>query len=291
MSDTLGTYSFLPWLRLGVANNIVAADGDQTVKVRASIPVTLKITGQPVEGDTELTQDVSRDVALYGPGDIVGVDRRAFVKVEPRHWITNFEPNYLPYIEFYEEDFPWRYTPAAPDLAKHRLRPWLALVVMKEDEFKDSPVAASRPLPAIEVTAQPDVVFPPADQLWAWAHVHVNKDLIAQDGVFVSTDTDAARARLENLLRSNPDHAYSRIVCPRQLEPDVGYHAFLIPSFESGRLAGLGLEQRRITPPSSRRCRRGPTMRAAPCRPCILSITAGTSRPARSATSSTSCGS
>ena len=72
MSDTLGTYSFLPWLRLGVANNIVAADGDQTVKVRASMPVTLKITGQPVEGDTELTQDVSRDVALYGPGDIVG---------------------------------------------------------------------------------------------------------------------------------------------------------------------------------------------------------------------------
>ena len=172
------------------------------------------------------------------------------MKVEPRHWITNFEPNYLPYIEFYEEDFPWRYTPAAPDLAKHRLRPWLALVVMKEDEFKDSPVAASRPLPAIEVTAQPDVVFPPADQLWAWAHVHVNKDLIAQDGVFVSTDTDAARARLENLLRSNPDHAYSRIVCPRQLEPDVGYHAFLIPSFESGRLAGLGLDasagQRRL---------------------------------------------
>src|SRR5262245_648772 len=179
MSDTLGTYSFLPWLRLGVANNITAADGDQTVKVRASIAVTLKITGQPVEGDTELTQGVSRNVALYGPGDIVGVDRRSIVKVEPHHWITNFESNYLPYIEFYEEDFPWRYTPAAPDLGKHRLRPWLALVVMKEDEFKDSPVVASRPLPAVEVTAQPDVVFPPADQLWAWAHVHVNKDLNA----------------------------------------------------------------------------------------------------------------
>ena len=84
----------------------------------------------------ELTHDVARDVALYGPGDIVGIDRRAIVRMEPRDWITNFEPNYLPYIEFYDEDFPWRYTPAAPDGAA-RLRPWLTLVVLKEDEFKE----------------------------------------------------------------------------------------------------------------------------------------------------------
>ena len=239
MSDTLGTYSFLPWLRLGVANNITALDGDTSVKARATIAVDLSITGRPVEGDTDLTATVSRDVALYGPGDIVGIDKKAIVKVEPRHWITNFEPNYLPYIEFYEEDFPWRYTPAAPDLSKHRLRPWLALVVMKEDEFKEFPVVSSRPLPAIEITGQPDTIFPPAGQLWAWAHVHINRDLIKEDGVFVSTNMDATRARVENLLRDNPDHAYSRLICPRRLEPDMGYHAFLMPSFESGRLAGL----------------------------------------------------
>ena len=241
MSDTLGTYSFLPWLRLGIANQITAADGDTGVKLRASISVDLTITGKPVEGDTDLTATVSRNVALYGPGDIVGIDSKAIVKVEPRHWITNFEPNYLPYIEFYEEDFPWRYTPAAPDIGKHRLRPWLALVVMKEDEFRDSPVVASRPLPAIEIDAPPDAIFPPAEQLWAWAHVHINRDLVKQDDVFISTDIDAIRSRLENLLRNNPDHAYSRIICPRRLEPNVGYHAFLVPSFESGRLAGLGL--------------------------------------------------
>jgi hypothetical protein len=242
MSDTLGTYSFLPWLRLGVANNITAADEDRSVNVRASIVVDLKITGWPVEGETDLTATVSRDVALYGPGDIVGIDPKAVVKVEPRHWITNFEANYLPYIEFYEEDFPWRYTPAAPDTAKHRLRPWLALVVMKEDEFKDAPVVSSRPLPAIEVTGQPESIFPPTEQLWAWAHVHINKDLIQQEGNVASTDMDATRARLESLLRNNPDHAYSRLLCPRRLEPDTGYHAFLIPSFESGRRAGLGLD-------------------------------------------------
>lgn len=242
MSDTLGTYSFLPWLRLGLANQITAADGDPGVALRASIAVELEIAGQPVGGGDALTATVSRAVALYGPGDVVGVDPRAIVKVEPRHWITNFEPNYLPYIEFYEEDFPWRYTPAAPDVGRHRLRPWLALVVMTEEEFRDAPATSSRPLPAIEVTAPPEAVFPPADQLWAWAHVHVNRDLIQQPGVVATTDVDAPRGRLENLLRSNPDHAYSRLLCPRRLAPDTGYHAFLVPSFESGRLAGLGLD-------------------------------------------------
>ncbi len=54
---------------------------------------------------------------------------------EPRHWITNFETNYLPFVEFYEEDFPWRYTPASHSDGGRRLRPWLTLVVLDEGEF------------------------------------------------------------------------------------------------------------------------------------------------------------
>ena len=34
------------------------------------------------------------------------------VRTEPLNWITDFEPNYLPFVEFYDEDFAWRYTPA-----------------------------------------------------------------------------------------------------------------------------------------------------------------------------------
>ena len=243
MSDTLGTYSFLPWLRLGMANNIAAADNDPMVKTRASIEVKLSISGKAVSGQPDLAATVSRNVALYGPGDIVGIDPKAVVKVEPRDWITNFETNYMPYIEFYDEDFPWRYTPAAPDLARHRLRPWLALVVLKEDEFIDAPVQSSRPLPAIDLKKPPKDILPPADQLWAWSHVHVNRDLVQEDGRVRSTDTDLVRGRLDAVLKANPDHGYSRILCPRVLEPDTGYHAFLVPSFETGRLAGLGLDE------------------------------------------------
>src|SRR5262245_42576919 len=144
--STLGTYSFLPWLRSGLANQITAEDFDPSVKVRASISVQLEGKGDKLGGGQQ-TVTVTRPVALFGPGDIVGIDRRAIHRVEPRDWITNFEPNYLPQIEFYDEDFPWRYTPAAPNLAKGRLRPWIALVVLTEDEFKDGKDIRDKPVP------------------------------------------------------------------------------------------------------------------------------------------------
>ncbi|MGL4883157.1 MAG: hypothetical protein ACRC8K_19170, partial [Waterburya sp.] len=175
---------------------------------------------------------------LFGPGDIAGIVSQGILKTEPQNLITNFnfESNYLPYIDFYDEDFPWRYTPAAPN--GNRLTPWIMLIVLKTDgkEFKDGGNIKGKPLPFIEV-ANPSV-FPPADQLWAWAHVHVNRSLAQQT---VSTDMAAVIPKFQSVLNENPDLAYSRILCPRKLEPNTGYRAFLIPAFESGRLAGLGL--------------------------------------------------
>ena len=48
--------------------------------------------------------------------------------------------------------------------------------------------------------------------------------------------------RLASALAVNPDIAYSRIICPRRLEENCAYHAFLVPTFERGRLAGLGFD-------------------------------------------------
>ena len=41
----IGTYTFLPWLRQGIANNIQTADMDASVKTRASVAVSLNIKG------------------------------------------------------------------------------------------------------------------------------------------------------------------------------------------------------------------------------------------------------
>ena len=48
----------------------------------------------------------TENIPVVGPGEITGIDSQAIIKNQPNNWITNFEPNYLPYIEFYPEDFP-----------------------------------------------------------------------------------------------------------------------------------------------------------------------------------------
>ena len=235
-TQPIAAYSFLPWARQGLGIYIREGDQDSAVKVRGSIDVSLQITGEQIAGGTT-TQTIPHSVQLYGSGDILGIESRIIVRTEPRDWITNFETNYLPFIEFYEEDFPWRYTPAKPSPNGQRLRPWLALVVLEEDtEFHDGNNTIGRPLPFIEVSNAAQT-FPDFDQLWAWAHVHVNGGL----GVDPA-DTTALAAKLDEVVRDNRDQAYSRLLCPRILKANTGYHAFVIPSFEPGRLAGLGLD-------------------------------------------------
>jgi hypothetical protein len=234
----LPTYSFLPWYRRGIANTIAAADGDASVAARASTRVELELSGNPVAGNVALTHPLEQDIALYGPGDLVGIDERAILRTEPRNWITNFESNYLAAVDFYDEDFLWRYTPAAPDGSHLRLRPWLTLVVLAEGEFEDGKNMAGRPLPYI--TVSDPKLFPPADDLWAWAHVHFNQSLAGAPGEVVSTDADAVVGRAQTILDQNPDAGYARLLCPRHLDDETAYHAFLVPTFETGRLAGIG---------------------------------------------------
>ncbi len=234
MSEPIGTYTFLPWLRRGIANRI----GGVAAGTRATIDISLNIEGTR-KGGGQTILPVNRPVALYGPGDIVGIEADAVQRTEPRNWVTNFEPNYLAAIEFYDEDLPWRYTPAAP--TGRRLLPWLTLVVLEEGvEFKEGGNIAGKPLPFVEITAALGDVMPPADEMWAWAHVHFNEALSATD--VVATNSAAVGAAAESALATNPDNAYSRILCPRKLTPNTAYHAFLVPTFESGRLAGLGID-------------------------------------------------
>jgi hypothetical protein len=243
MSDAIATYSFLPWLRQGLANKIEAGASENG---RAVVKVSLDLKGEGGSGGAQ-QQTVDRNVALFGPGDIQGIDQRAVFRVEPRDWSTNFEPNYFPAIEFYDEDFCWRYSPVLPD-GQLRLMPWLALIVLEDRhvespddvEFKEGTDVRNKPLPYVEIDSFD--VFPPASELWAWAHVHVNRSLAANDDELVATDMAAVLPRLRTVLNENPDLAYSRIVAPRKLASNKAYHAFLMPSFESGRRAGLGLD-------------------------------------------------
>lgn len=230
----IARYTFLPWLRQGISTQITEVDSlnDAGVGIlRATLPMELDVNGQTIP----------KQVSLVGPGDIVGINPRAVVRTEPRNWITDFEPNYLAFIEFYDEDFPWRYTPAkaTPD---DRLRPWITLIVLQDsaDNKEFEPVQfAGAPLAGIKIMAEPvHSVLPHIDQVWSWAHVHGSKDLSQNRKL----GDDVVVGELDKLIDSTPDQACSRVMCGRKLQPNTPYFAFVIPTFESGRLAGLGLK-------------------------------------------------
>ncbi|MBC8028520.1 MAG: hypothetical protein H7Z16_00245 [Pyrinomonadaceae bacterium] len=230
-----GVYSFLSWARQGLGN-FINEDDPASLSLRSSIDVTLQIHGDRINGGAPALETIARNVQLYGPADVIGIDPKAIVRSEPRDWITNFEPNYLPFIEFYEEDFPWRYTPARPS-AEGKLVPWITLLVLEESEWDKVEDGKRnmlhRPLRYLKVTNPQGL--PNVDDLWAWAHVHVNADLSVD-----RHDTAALAEKLDETLSANRDQAYSRLLCPRILKENTGYDAFLIPTFETGRLAGLG---------------------------------------------------
>jgi hypothetical protein len=245
---TDGAYSFLPWLRTGLATKITGAQATG----RATIPVKLELTADALDPDNPPPPHppVERPVQLYGPGDLIGVEARAISRMEPPPLARNFEPNYLAHIEFYEEDYAWRYSPAGPDTTTRRLTPWLALIVLTgresaTPEYVDGKDAGG-PLPYIVVT-NPDALQPAAE-LGAWAHVHVNGSLAERLDVDDTTPggMGTVLSNLARVLREAPDSACSRVVCPRHLKPTTTYHAFLVPAFETGRRAGLGMKPAEI---------------------------------------------
>src|SRR5580765_5583538 len=229
MTITVARYTFTSWLRKGIGNRITEVDdlgtGSATaVKERARVPIDVMVNSQPVH----------KEFALIGPGDIIGFVIPLIVRTEPLPSITDFEPNYLAFIEFYDEDLLWCYTPAAANGDRHR--PWLALLVLKEAKHPDDSefTRNEQRLPLPTVTVKTADALPPYDQSWAWGHVHINQ------GYDSATEFEQFLLSLHDLNHPNADNIICRLVSPRKLEPNSGYRAFVVPAFETGRLVGLG---------------------------------------------------
>jgi hypothetical protein len=222
------TYSFLPWMRRGIA---AFADAGS---LSASDPVNVSVLADAM-GEGKPSIEVKQSIKLYGPGHVTGIDHRSVVRTIPRRGVKSFEANFLCAIEFYDEDFPWRYTPLLP--AGGKLQPWIWLVVLKQDEFQRSRMTETS-LPAIEIfSAAMSKAFPDPATTWAWAHTHLNFAVDASKPIIDQ------RTAVKDKLNENANLGCSRLICPRHLQPSTQYTAFLIPAFEKGRLAGLGKEE------------------------------------------------
>jgi hypothetical protein len=230
MPDTIPDASsiFLPWVRQGAAGTIQNADTlSPTQPGRISVPVKLRINN---------VQDVSVMVGLVGPGEVTGLDRQQVVRTEPKAGTTTFEPNYLAAIEFDRPDLPWLFTPAKAG-ADGKLRPWLCLVVLKNQPGVSMRSDPSVPLPILEIgaPAKPGDELPDLAESWAWAHAQ-----ISAKNPTPAKPTEATPAKLTEIPAS-PELSVSRLLCPRLLQPLTDYLACLVPAFEVGRNAGLNL--------------------------------------------------
>jgi hypothetical protein len=224
------SYTFLPFLRrgiVGLTNTNVSLD-------RLNVPLSLQVK---VENETQ-PPPVELQVQLYGPADITGINNQAIIRTVPRAGVNDFEANFLAAIEFYDEDFLWRYSPVMPEQGG-KLNPWLWLIVLTENEFERI-MGGKKSLPIIDILPEAmQSAFPTPETIASWAHVHLNFEL-------KETTAKDLGASIQQKLDENPNLGCSRLVCPRRLSPNTRYRGFVIPSFEKGRLAGLGRSEAEI---------------------------------------------
>src|SRR3984885_15732371 len=223
-APVLGQYQSLAW------SGVVFDSGTLTL-AKASLPDRAALNVQlflQVQGGAAPNPVSAPPVAVnvFGPGDVIGVDPRYVIRTEPRQFTVNFEPNYLCGIEFDSPDFPWLFTPAAPN--GDRLHPWVALIVLKTGSEFALPSIAPNPLPIVDVLKT--APLQDLSESWNWAHVQVSGD-----------------SSLTDTLANSPGNVISRLLSPRRLDPETSYSAFLVPAFQVGVQIGLGNDISAIT--------------------------------------------
>ena len=206
MSDEL---TFLPWLRRGLVQALTAPGPlDGAIPRGPAVTASVDVQGS----------QASQDVRLHGPDHVLGLAPGQVLRSEPRADSVEVETTLFPYVELAAPDLPWLYTPAAP--GDQGLRPWLVLVVVREQEGVrlDTP-AGSTPLlridlpPAAIAKELPDLV-----DAYAWAHV---QSVVGLAGAAAAVERGSGEV-------------IARLVCPRRLLPNSSWLACVVPAFDEG---------------------------------------------------------
>jgi hypothetical protein len=236
MTNSIAHYHFIPSVRFGLA---AAIPNSNPVFPHAIVTASLNAIAYKTDGTVEDPCPIPKKIGLYGPGDIVGFDKCMIVRKSPEAGVGDFEDNHFPFAEFAEADYPWRFTPAAATNTgdgvqnpSSKLIPWIALIVLREggpgetSEFTEEKRQNDKSLPWITVNAS---CLPNLSYAYRWAHVQLSMD-----------SDESPPEGYEEFIRTNPRRVVSRLICPRRLLPTTKYRSFVVPTFEPGRLAGLG---------------------------------------------------
>ncbi|MEU8679433.1 hypothetical protein [Streptomyces sp. NPDC048560] len=196
-----------------------AADATSVTGSRPSFSPAVRIT-RAIKGmeDETFPDRPGPALQLLGPGDTIGFDRAVVVREEPPPGCPNSPANYLAHVEFSDASLPWLLSfPAA------RKVPWLALLVLREDE---GDLKQGVPLPVVEA---PATALPDLGDAWAWVHAEARVE-----------DGETPDGAVTRDVRSGVDDVVARLICPRALDPDQGWLACVVPATKAGVAAGLG---------------------------------------------------
>ena len=204
---------YLSYVRRGMARTIGGEANINGIPRTALATVDVAVTAAG--------EEKKRTLLVRGPGSVVALAPGEVLRSDPPAGSADAAPNLFPCVELRTAELPWLYTPARP--RNDKLMPWLVLVVVEE---REGVTLAEEPGATVLTVDDPRRELPLLTEAWAWAHVQVH----------------AAYDDLGELLSDTPELANARLLCPRYLEPDTAYIACVVPSFEAGRLRGLGLE-------------------------------------------------
>jgi hypothetical protein len=198
--------TFLPWLRRGLAQALTTIDPLKGALAR----------GPEITASIDLVDGAhaQRTVRLYGPDHVTGLAPGQALRSEPRPDSVEVEPTLFPYVELAAPDLPWLYTPAKPT-NDGQLRPWLVLVVVREQEGVELALRESD-LPLLTIDgALGTGELQDLEDSWAWVHV---QSLVGLEGT-----ADAVSAGSGEVV--------ARLVCPRRLLPNSSWLACVVPAF------------------------------------------------------------
>ena len=235
--------SFYSWVRKGLGCQITETDdlgsGKSEVKKRPIVQLTAKLetvncsvenvsSETPEKDIPKSARYETKTISLSGPGDIVSLNANAIARVFPDPDFSGFPINDFPYIEFWEPDFAWRFTPAQATGKKgeenRKLRPWLTLVVCKSSECSVQKSSWGTDIVTFNVdeNGYKKVFSLQASDVWKSAHVQLG-----------NTGDEICRVLgIKSLEKGEkPENKY--------MEENTEYRAFLIPVFEVGRLRGI----------------------------------------------------
>ncbi|SHK60979.1 hypothetical protein [Fibrobacter sp. UWB12] len=229
------------WVRKGVSNQISEVDklidGEQgSVVERPSIRLAVQLDATPVSGEEQRRIDQMKEFSIVGPGDVVSVNSNAVMNFYPPSGHANFPASYKPYVEFWEPDFAWRYTPAKAtgekDEEDGKLSPWLAVVTCESSRCHIEKKSNGATFVTFDVDDDDNN-----------NEVDNNDDFCGYRTVFPDTKELWKSAHAQGSSKSSAEFCRVIGVNRYKLKANKEYSAFVIPVFETTRLRALGCNE------------------------------------------------